>query len=96
MNLPDIEMVSKTFPEGDRAANGLPEVAGRELKGQTRVVWSQFGRRLEETDPLLAWIPRHAANCLSRYRVLSDGLTPDQRRAGRRWRRYQVVFGENL
>ena len=39
---------------------------------------------------------RHAANCVSRYRVLTDGRTPDHRRSGRRGRRYQVEFGHDV
>ena len=31
MNLPSVEMVPKTSPEGEHAANGLAEVAVREL-----------------------------------------------------------------
>eukprot|EP00974_Lingulodinium_polyedra_P026370 2543977-Lingulodinium_polyedra.AAC.1 len=95
-NLPGVEVVPQTSPEGDHAANGLAEVGVRELKAQTRVLRSQvesrLGARLARDDPLLAWLPRHAGNCMSRYRVLEDGRTPEHRRTGKRWRRPAVEF----
>ena len=76
MNLPCIEIVPKISAEGDHATNGLADVTVEELTGTMRVVRSQLeeqriGRRLEATDPLLAWIPRHAANCVSLYKAHS-------------------------
>ena len=75
-----------TSPEGDHAGNGLAEVGVREIKAQTRILRSQLeqrlGNRTEEKDPLISWIPRHAANCVSRYKLMDDGRTPDQRRCG--------------
>ena len=93
-------MWSKSCPEGDHAANGLAEVAVREVKAQVRVLKShleeRLGRRLEWTEPLASWIVRHAANCLSRCRVQADGRTPDQRRTGKKWRRLAVEFGKSV
>ena len=37
----------------------------------------------------MSWIPRHAANCVSRYRIMDDGRTPD-------WKRPVVEFGESV
>ena len=89
-----------TSPEGGHAANGLAEVGVREIKAQTRILRSQleqrFGSRIDEKDPLLSWIPRHAANCVSRYRLMDDGRTPDQRRCGKTWTRQVVEFGESV
>ena len=99
-NLPGIEVIPKTSPEGDHAANGLAEVGVREVKAQSRVIRSQLEARLQkrltEHEPILSWIPRHAANVICRFRVLDDGRTPDQRRCGRRWRRPVVEFGEGV
>ena len=57
-----------TSPEGDHPANGLAEVGVSEIKAQTRSLRSQLeerlGNRTEETDPLMFWIPRQAANCV--------------------------------
>ena len=79
--------VKLTSPEGDLAANGLAEVGVREIKAQTRILRSQLeqrlGNRIDEKDPLMSWIPRHAANCVSRSKLLDDGRTPDQRRCGK-------------
>ena len=98
MNLEGVEVIEQACPEGDHAANGLAEVAVREIKAQTRVLKShleqRLGRPLQWTEPLATWLVRHAANCLSRFRVQADGRTPDQRRTGRRWRRQVVEFGE--
>ena len=89
-----------TSPEGDHQANGLAEVGVREIKAQTRILRSQLeqrlGSRIDEKDPLMSWIPRHAANCVSRYRIMDDGRTPDQRRCGRTWKRPVVEFGESV
>ena len=77
-NLTGVELVLMTSPEGDHAANGLAEVGVREIEAQTRILRSQLeqrlGNRTDEKDPLMSWIPRHAANCVSRYRIMDDGL----------------------
>ena len=97
-NLQGIEVVEKTCPEGDHATNGLAELAVRETKAHSRIIKSQLeerlGRRLELSDPLFAWLPRHATNCVNRYHILDDGKTPERRRTGRRWTRPEVEFGE--
>ena len=90
-NLTGVELVQMTSPEGDHAANGLADVGVREIKAQTRTLRSQLeqrlGNRIDEKDPLMSWIPRHAANCVSRYKLMDDGRTPDQRRCGKTWKR---------
>ena len=90
-NLTGVELVLMTSPEGDHAANGLAEVGVREIKAQTRILRSQLeqrlGSRIDEKDPLMSWIPRHAANCVSRYRIMDDGRMLDQRRCGKTWKR---------
>ena len=86
-NLTGVESVLMTSPEGDHQANGLAEVGVREIKAQTRILRSQLeqrlGSRIDEKDPLMSWIPRHAANCVSRYR-------------GKTWKRPVVEFGESV
>ena len=49
--------------------HGLAEVGVRDVTAQTRILRSQL-------------IPRHAADCVSRDRLMDDGDTPDQRRCG--------------
>ena len=56
----------------------------------------RLGSQIYEKDPLMSWIPRHAANCVSRCRFMDDGRTPDQRRCGKTWKRPVVEFGESV
>ena len=84
-NVTGVELVQMTSPEGDHQANGLAEVGVRETKAQTRILRSQL-------EPLKSWIPRHAANCVSRCRIMDDGRTPDQRRRGKTWKRPVVTL----
>ena len=99
-NLTGVELVQMTSPEGDHQANGLAEVGVREMKAQTRILRSQLeqrlGNRIDEKDPLMSWIPRHAANCVSRYKMMDDGRTPDQRRCGKTWKRPAVELGQSV
>ena len=100
INLTGVELVMMTSPEGDHQANGFAEVGVREIKAQTRILRSQLeqrlGSRIDEKDPLMSWIPRHAANCVSRYRIMDDGRRPDQRRCGKTWKRPVVEFGDSV
>ena len=99
-NLTGVESVQMTSPESDHAANGFAEVGVREFKAQTRIFRSQLEHRLsnrsDEEDPLMSWIPRHAANCVSGNKLLDDGRTPDQRRCRNTWKRPVVEFGESV
>ena len=99
-NLTGVELVLMTSPEGDHQANDLAEVGVREIKAQTKILRSQLeqrlGSRIDEKDPLMSWIPRHAANFVSRYRIMDHGRTPDQRRCGKTWKRPVVEFGESV
>ena len=98
--LTGVELVQMTSPEGNHRANGLAEVGVREIKAQTRILRSQLeqrlSKRMDEKDPLMSWIPRHAANCVSSYKLMDDGRTPDQRRCGKTWKRPVVEFGESV
>jgi hypothetical protein len=98
--LPEIELVPRDSPPGDHAANGFAETGVRELKGIIRTMKSaleeKLGKRLEKDDPLLAWLPRHAASMPSRYRLGEDGKTAEQMRTGRKWRKPAVEYGELL
>ena len=51
-------------PVGEHQANGLVENACKEIKRQVRVARSaleeKVGRPLSDSDPVLAWLPRHA------------------------------------
>ena len=95
-----VEFISKEAPKGDHKANGLVESAVRVVKEQVRVIKSSLEEKLktklEDKHPLLAWMPRHAADLLSRYKIGQDGRTAEQRRTGRNWNRPLVQFGEKV
>ena len=94
-----IEIILQEAPTGDHSANGAVEVAIRDEKRQSRALLSEleehFGK-LEDTHPLLTWLSRHAAFCLSRFSIQDDGKTPYQRLTGRKWNRPMVTFGEKV
>ena len=88
-NLTGVELVQMTSREGDHQANGLAEVGVREIEALTRILRSQpeerLGNRIDGKDPLMSWIPRHAANCVFRYRIMDDGprlISDDVERLG--------------
>ena len=95
-NLTGVELMHMTSPEGD---HGFAEVGVCEIKAQTRILRSQLEQRhvnrIDEKDPLMSWIPRHAANCVSIYKLMDDGRTPDQRRCGKTWKRPGVYVGHH-
>ena len=80
-----------TSPEWDHQANGLAEVGVREIKAQTIILRSQLeqrlGGRIDGKDPLMSWIPRHAANCVQ---IQNHG------RSVRCGKRPVVEFGESV
>ena len=95
-----IESISKEAPRGDHQANGMIEAAVREIKAQVRVMKSSLEEKLQmklgDKHPLLAWLPRHAADLISRYKVGQDGRTAEQRRTGRAWNRPLLQCGEKV
>ena len=95
-----VEGVPQESGPGDHQANGEIEAAVREVKRQCRVLKyaleSKLGRQLKDDDPMLAWVPRHAADLICRYRRGEDGKTPEQRRTGKQWRKPALEFGERV
>lgn len=94
-----IEVILQEAPTGDHSANGAVEVAVRDEKRQARALLSELEEhlgKLEDTHPLLTWLSRHAAFCLSRFKIQDDGKTPYQRLTGRKWNRPMVTFGEKV
>ena len=94
---PGLEATHRNSPPGDPAANGLAERAVAEVKAHCRVLVADLQTRyplLTAASPLLAWVARHAANCISRYRTLDDGRTAHWRITGRRFARSVTRFGE--
>ena len=63
------EAIPKECPVGDHAANGHAESAVRQVKDQMRTIRIGLERKLrrvlEETDPILTWLPTFAADAVS-------------------------------
>ena len=81
-----IESVPEESPPADHQANGLVENAIREVRRQIRVLRSaleeKVGRVLPDEDPMLAWLPRQAADLLNRYKKRRvDARSPPQWKA---------------
>jgi hypothetical protein len=95
-----VEGVPRESPVGDHQGNGQIEQVCKEIKMHIRVGRSaleeKLGQPLGDTDPMLAWMPRHVGDLLNRYRKGRDGKTPEQRRSGKRWRKPAIAFGERL
>ena len=95
-----VEALPQEAPVGDHQANGEIEAAVREVKRQCRALKyaleAKLGTQLEDGDPVLSWLPRHAADLISRYRRGEDGKTPEQRRTGKQWRKPAIAFGEKI
>ena len=70
--VPEVEAVPRECPVGDHQANGSIEVGVRDLKRQMRAIRYQLelnlGFELEDSDPVLAWIPQFAGDVLCKGR----------------------------
>ena len=96
----EAEVVQRESPPGDHKANGLAESAVKDIKKQMRVIYlsiqDHFKRKIGVGHPMIAWLPRHSAALLNRYKVGADGLTAEMRRTGRAWRKPAIQFGERV
>ena len=81
--LPGVECVPKEAPVEDSRANGSAENAVKQVKGQFRTLKTstedRYGCKIDAKSCLLAWIPRHCANLMTRFKQYSDGRTAIQR-----------------
>ena len=95
-----VRAVCEESPAGDSRANGEAESAVREIKWRIRainlMVEKKFGAPLPEGHPLATWIPRYAAEQANRFRVGTDGKTPEERRTGKKWIKPTPIFGEKV
>ena len=98
--LPGVECVPKEALVGDSRANGSAENAVKHMKGKFRTLKTstedRYRCKIDAKSCLLAWIPRHCANLMTRFKQYSDGRTASQRLTGRRWGRSMVVFGKKI
>ena len=88
-----VENVPQESPVGDHRSNGLAENAVREVRSSLE---EMIGKVLREDEPVLAWLPRHAADLMRRYRKGPDGRTPEHRLCGKNWRKPAIAIGEKL
>ena len=95
-----VEVIPQGPPEGDHMANGRLEMAVREVKRQCRTLRISAEQntsvRVADYSPLLSWLPRFAAQVMSKMRIGKDGKTSEMLRTGRRWRKPMAQFGENV
>ena len=99
-DVPHVEAVPQEPPVGDHQANGDIEVAVKDIKRMVRTIKigleSKLKVKLEDDDPVLAWIPWSVAENANRYRIGPDSKTAEQRRTGKRWREPAVEYGEKI
>ena len=93
-------MIPERPPPGESQANGVIEEAGKTTREYARVLKVQLEDhaqiQLSPADPIMPWIVRWAAMLISRYALGKDGLTPYERRRGRRCRLPLAKFGEHV
>ena len=93
----ELQAIWRTSPPEDHQANGGAERAVQEVKAHTKISIADLMEKLPGvslSSPIFQWAPRHAAACISRYRILECGRTAEELRSGRRWRRPTILFGE--
>ena len=98
--VPDVEMIRKESLVGGHPADGEAGNAIKEVKRQVRVLKSSLEEMLQQHisafHPILTWLPRHGAKCLTRYRTGEDGKTAEQRSTGKRFLQPAHEFGERI
>ena len=84
--LPGVECVPKEALVGDSRAHGSAENAVNQVKGQFRTLKTstedRYGCKIDAKSCLIAWIPRHCVNLMTRFKQYSDGKTAVQRLTG--------------
>lgn len=81
-------------PEGDGAAELGVQSAKRRTRAIRSALEANHRHKLDDEEPILMFLPRHAVNGESGHVIMEYRRTSEQRRAGKRWRRPTVLFGE--
>ena len=93
-----LEAIPRECPVGDHQANGHAESAVRQVKDMMRTIRigleRNLGQILDETDPILTWLPTFSADAVSIFRKMKDGKTRYEKETGKRWSRPRLSFGE--
>eukprot|EP00971_Amphidinium_carterae_P186862 3709258-Amphidinium_carterae.1 len=56
----------------------------------------RIGAPIDDKHAALTWMPMMAADAITHFRVLPDGVTAEQRRSGKSWRKSVAEFGERV
>ena len=87
-------------PEGEHAANGAVDAAGKTIRDMAKVLKmhleSRLGRTLHTKEPVMHWLVRWAAMALSRFQVGKDHRTAHQRQTGKACNVDIVPFAEEI
>ena len=90
--------VLKNPPAYNPESNGAIEKGVQDVTGHTRTLKLGLESRIKVSIPadakIMHWIVEHAAFVLSKFNVGHDGMTPNERKTGQKWRRPQVEIGE--
>ena len=93
-------VIPEAPPRGESQSNGAIEEAGKTVREYFRVlkehVEHKTGFKVTGADVLTPWMIRWAAELYSRYAIGRDGLTPYERRRGRRCAIPVAAFGERV
>ena len=94
------KVVLEKPPKGESKSNGTVEEAGKTVREFVRVFKEQVEDKakieVNTAENLMLWMIRWAAMTCSRYLVGKDGMTPFERRRGRKCRVPAVAFGEKV
>ncbi|CAK9026272.1 unnamed protein product [Durusdinium trenchii] len=96
----DITIIPQESPPGDHKANGEVESCINDLKRRMRANKSGLEKRLGQSLPedhvVWSWLPRYCSDMINRYKVGTDGQTPEERRTGKQWKKPVPLFGERI
>ena len=85
-------------PSYNPQSNGPCEKAVQDVSGHIRALKFALEANIEtpiaDDHPIVEWIIKHAAFCLTHFSVGHDGMTPIERLTGRKWDRPLVEMGE--
>ncbi|CAK0819708.1 unnamed protein product [Prorocentrum cordatum] len=95
-----VECIPQESPKGEHKSNGEVEASVKEVKKVIRAnffsMQKSFGFEVSPGHPIVRWLPQFAADSISKFRLGVDGMSAEQRRCGRPWRKFAAEFGERV
>jgi hypothetical protein len=86
-----VQIIPEESLVGESQSNGDVESAIKQVQGQIRTLRLNLQARYQEiladNHSVMTWLVPHAADCLNRYLVGTDGKTPRQRLKGRNFKK---------